>query len=76
MAIACLDTIFKLPMTMIIVIMSILPGKENSLNYPYINWKNVHDGAGGNLPGLSLGSIQQTPVSEWSSDPWSVFTIK
>jgi len=76
MVIACLDTLFNLPVLITIIVTSILQGKDNSLNYSYISWKNVHDGAGGNLPGLSLSSIVQTPASEWSTDPWVVFTTK
>jgi len=76
MVIACLDTILNLPMDIAGIVMSILPGKDNSLNYPYISWKNVLDGVGGNIPGLSLSSIQQTPASEWGTDTWTVLTIK
>jgi len=75
-AIACLDTIFSLPVLITSTITNILEGKDNTLNYAYISWKNVHDGAGGNLPGLSLSSIVQTPASAWSADPWSVFVVK
>jgi len=76
MVITCLDTIFNLPVDIAVVVMSNLPGKEGSLKYPYINWKNVHDGAGGIAPGLSLSSITQTPASEWSADAWGVLTTK
>ncbi len=76
MVIACLDTILTLPMVIIAIITSILQGKDNSLNYPYISWKNVHDGEGGNAPGLSLSSIEQTPASEWSTDALGVFWVK
>jgi len=74
--IACLDTLFNLPVLITILITDILRGKDDSLNYPYISWKNVHDGAGGTAPGFSLGTILQTTASEWSSDPWSVFNTK
>ncbi len=76
MVITCLDTIFNLPVDIAVVVMSILPGKESSLNYPYVNWKNVHDGSGGNLPGVSLSSITQTPANEWSTYAWGVLTTK
>ncbi|KLO09460.1 fungal pheromone STE3G-protein-coupled receptor [Schizopora paradoxa] len=76
MIIACVDTIFNLPLLLAIVIVEILQGPENSLNYPYISWKNVHDGLGGNDPGLSLSSIIQTPASIWGSDSWTIFTVK
>ncbi len=76
MVIACLDTLFNLPVFFITIITSILEGQGSTLNYPYISWKNVHDGAGGNLPGLSLSSIQQVPASAWSTDPWNVFIVK
>ncbi len=76
MVIACLDTIFNLPILFIDIITTILQGKDASLNYPYISWKNVHDGAGGNFPGSSLSSIMQIPASEWSTNGWDVFTVK
>jgi len=76
MVIACLDTLFNLPVSITLIITDILQGKSNGLNYPFISWKNVHDGAGGNLPGLSLSTIVQVPASAWSTDPWAVFTIK
>jgi len=76
MVIACLDTMFNLPVDIAVIVMSILPGKESSLNYPYISWKNVHDGQDGNAPGLSLSFIEQIPASEWSTDGWFIFTIK
>ncbi len=53
-----------------------MQGKGNPLNYPYISWKNVHDGAGGNAPGTTLSSILQTPAVEWSSTRWNVFNVK
>ncbi len=76
MLIACLDTLFNVPVLITSIIVDILLGKEGALNYPYISWKNVHDGAGGNLPGLSLSSILQVPASEWSASAWSVFEVK
>ncbi len=76
MVIACLDTIFNVPVLLTIIITSILQGKESALNYPYISWKNVHNSAGGNIPGLSLSSIVQTPANEWSTDRWQVFVLK
>ncbi len=50
--------------------------KGPPLNYPYVSWKNVHDGEAGNLPGLSLSSIVQMPASVWGTDRWEVFTVK
>jgi len=76
MVIACLDTFVNLPVLITMIVTEILRGKESLLNYPYINWKNVHDGAGGVLSGLSLGSIEQTPVSEWNTDAWFLFNVK
>ncbi len=76
MVIACLDTLFNLPVAILIFLANITQGKERSLNYPYISWKNVHDGAGGNAPGLSLSSILQTPASAWSTSGWDVFGVK
>ncbi len=67
MVVACLDTLFNLPVSITVIITDILGGKGNALNNPYISWKNVHDGEGGNAPGLSLSSILQIPASEWSS---------
>ncbi len=54
MIIACLDTLFDLPVAIINTVTSIVEGDNSSLNYPYISWKNAHDGVGGLLPGLSL----------------------
>ncbi len=54
MIIACLDTLLNVPVLIIIIVKNILQGKDSALNYPYVSWKNVHDGAGGNFPGLSL----------------------
>ncbi len=76
MVIACLNTILNLPMDMITIITSILSGKDDSFNHPYISWENVHNGEGGNAPGLSLSSIVQTPASEWSTAAWGVFWVK
>jgi len=77
MVVACLDTLFNLPVSITIIITEILEGKGNALNNPYISWKNVHDGEGGNAPGLSLSSILQIPASEWSSGGrWSVLAVK
>jgi len=76
MVIACLDTLFNLPAIITLLVTSIVPGKDSSLNYPYISWKNVHDGAGGLVPGLSLNSILQTPASVWGTDGWGVFSVK
>jgi len=76
MVVACLDTLFNLPVFFITTITSILEGKQSPLNNTYVSWKNVHDGAGGTAPGTSLSSILQAPASIWSTDPWSVFTVK
>lgn len=76
MAITLLDTIFNLPVLIIILVTSIASGKFNPLNAPYINWKNVHDGAGGLLPGASLSTILQSPASDWSASGWDVFDVK
>ncbi len=74
--IACLDTLFNLPVLITVIITGILQGEDSPLNYPYISWKSVHNGADGNLPGLSLSSILQTPASEWSTNRWEVFVLK
>lgn len=76
MVLACLDTIFNLPALIAISVTDILQGKESALNYPYISWKNVHNGAGGLSPGQSLSSIAQVPASDWASNVWSVFAVK
>jgi len=76
MAITLLDTIFNLPVLVIILVTSIVAGKNNPLNAPYVSWKNVHDGAGGLLPGSSLSSILKSPAFEWSTDGWTVFDVK
>ncbi len=76
MVIAGLDTLFNLPVAITIIITEILQGQESTLNYPYISWKNVHDGGGGNFPGQSLSTIVQVPASDWSTDSWSVFIVK
>ncbi|KLO04332.1 fungal pheromone STE3G-protein-coupled receptor [Schizopora paradoxa] len=73
MFIACLDTIFNLPVLIIGVATDASEGKTDPLNYPYISWKNVHDEA---FPGLNLSSIVQTPASVWSADRWDIFTTK
>lgn len=76
LVIACLDTAFNLPVLILITVVSVVSGSNDSLNYPYISWKNVHDGAGGNYPGLSLSSIIQVPASEWGIDGWTIFNVK
>ncbi len=76
MVIVCLDTLSNFPVLITIIVTDILEGEDSGLNYPYISWKNVHDGAGGTFPGLSLSSIVQTPASEWSADRWDVFVLK
>ncbi|KLO07060.1 fungal pheromone STE3G-protein-coupled receptor [Schizopora paradoxa] len=74
--VACLDTLFNVPVLLTCVIMAIAEGQADILNHPYISWKNVHDGAGGNAPGLSLSSIVQEPASDWDTDRWTVFSLK
>ncbi len=74
--IACLDILINLPLFIIIIITDILQGKANAFNYPYISWKNVHDGAGELAPGLSLSSILQTPASAWDDGGWDLFKTK
>lgn len=76
MIIACLDTVLNLPVLITTIVIDIVQGKDSPLNYPYVSWKSVHDGAGGLLPGFSLGTILQTPASAWSADGWDVFTLK
>jgi len=77
MIIACLDTMFNLPILIAAVVMSGLAGDDSALNQPYTSWRNVHDGAGGNLPGTSLSTILQTLASTWSSgEIWNVFALK
>lgn len=76
MLIACLDTLFNLPISIAGLVIDISQGKGNVLNYPYVSWKNVHDGLGGMAPGLSLSSIIQTPASAWNTESWTIFTTK
>ncbi|KLO06011.1 STE3-domain-containing protein [Schizopora paradoxa] len=76
MLIACLDTLVNLPVLIIDIVTNIVAGEDNSLNYPYVSWESVHNGAGGNLPGLSLSSILQLPASEWNTGGWNVFNVK
>ncbi|KLO09469.1 fungal pheromone STE3G-protein-coupled receptor [Schizopora paradoxa] len=73
MLIACLDTIFNLPVIIVGVAVDILQGGSSPLNYPYVSWKNVHYEA---FPGLNLSSIETIPASEWSTDKWNVFSTK
>jgi len=74
---ASLDTIVNFPIFIASVVTDITQGKAFAGNYPYVSWKNVHDGAGGNLPGATLSTIIQTPASEWSTGGgWSVFEVK
>jgi len=76
MIIACLDTLLNVPVTIILLATDIRRGKLSSLNYPYISWKNVHNGEGGIVPGASLSSILQIPASEWDTDKWVFFTVR
>ncbi len=64
MIIACLDTFINLPVLVTIVVTEIVRGKASPLNYPYISWKNVHDNEGGNIPGVSLSTIEQATASD------------
>ncbi len=68
MVIACLDTVFILPGDITLLVINTTQGKDNLMNYPYICWKNVHDGVGDIAPGLLLSSISQSPASEWSGE--------
>lgn len=78
MAIACLDTIFNLPVIISVIVTSVLQGKESVASYD--SWKHVH--GIGTLPGfsnanVSLSSILQTPDSEWSTGGWeAVLNVK
>jgi len=72
MVVACLDTLFNLPVLITAVVTSILAGKVSLLNHPYISWQNVHDGA----EESSLSTILATPASVWGSDKWSMFNVK
>jgi len=77
MFIACLDTIFNVPVLIIDIVSAGLQGEHSSVNQPYVSWKNVHDGEGGLLPGGPLSTIVQTPASAWSAEgTWSVFFVK
>ena len=74
--IACLDTAFNLPVLVVLLAVDIAKGKDYDQNYPYISWKNVHDGEGGNAPCLSLSSILQVPARTWGKETWGVFDVK
>ncbi len=76
MVVACLDTLINLPVLSTIFVTNILRGKSIALNDPYVSWKHVHDGAGEDIPGISLSSILQVPASAWNTSGWSVFTVK
>ncbi|KLO06020.1 fungal pheromone STE3G-protein-coupled receptor [Schizopora paradoxa] len=76
MVMAYMDSVLNLPATIGLVVMNIALGKESPLNYPYISWKNVHEGAGGNMPGLSLSSVIQMPASEWSNNAMDLASVK
>lgn len=76
LVIVCLDTTFNLPVLITSVVTAILARKDSPLNYPYINWKNVHNDEGGIAPGVSLSTIEQVPASVWASNGWGVFIIK
>ena len=76
MVIAYLDFLFNLPVLIISLVTSILEGRSSPLNFPYISWKNVHDGEGGNAPGLSLSSVLQVPARTWGKETWGVFDVK
>lgn len=74
--IACLDTLFNLPVAITLLLMEITKGRAYGLDSPYISWNNVHDGEGGMFPGLSLSSILQVPVSQWSTEGLVMFIVK
>jgi len=76
MIIACLDTVINLPISLVSLTTAIASGATSTDNYPYISWKNVHDGLGGLAPGLTLSSILQIPASEWSTSGWNTFNLK
>jgi len=76
MLIACLDTLTNLPMIIIVLATSISEGKNSAVNFPYVSWKNVHDGIGGLAPGQSLSSIIRIPASDWSTSTFAVFQVK
>ncbi|KLO09461.1 fungal pheromone STE3G-protein-coupled receptor [Schizopora paradoxa] len=75
MLIACLDFIPNVPVLLIKIITSIMAGEDTTLNYPYISWKNVHDGPGIRVPNATLSFILQTPKSVWSTNAWGVFEL-
>ncbi|KLO09459.1 STE3-domain-containing protein [Schizopora paradoxa] len=76
MVIAYFDVLFNLPVLMVSLVTSILEGNKSPLNFPFKSWKNVHEGEGGNAPGLSLSSILQVPANTWGMDTWGVFVVK
>ncbi len=61
------DTLLNLPILVVRLVLPAVQHPGSSLNYPYVSWKNVHDGAGGYFPGSSLSSILQIPTNEWGS---------
>jgi len=74
MVIACLDTLYNLPVIIIFIATSILRGKVHSPNH--LSWKNAHDRKGGSMPGLSLSSIPKIPARVWGSTGWYEFDVK
>lgn len=75
--ITSINTVFNLlGAEIIITIMAATTGQSTGANKPYISWDNVHDGAAGEIPGATLGTILQEPASEWSAFPTQVFVIK
>ncbi|KLO05873.1 STE3-domain-containing protein [Schizopora paradoxa] len=77
MIMACLDVIL-VPTIIGVIVFNIVQGKNSPFNYPYVNWKNVHDGRAEFklFTGLSFSSVLQTPASVWSASPGIPFEVK
>ena len=65
--VACLDILMNLPIQVIIMVIDIAGGSENSLNLPYVSWSYVHS---------EFSTIVTIPASVWSRDRMSFFTVK
>lgn len=76
MLIACLDTIFNVPIMIGGFLQDALMGSSGAQNQPYISWSNVHDGKTSFTSGESLSTIVQTPASKWSTNKWIVLNLK
>lgn len=63
MLVTCVDFIPNVPVLLAKIVSSILAGKDTTLNYPYISWKNAHDWSGLRVPNATLSLILQTPKS-------------